>query len=541
MRAVGNAGLKQLLPLTVAALLLAGCAQVGDLSGGPRDATPPQLLEAYPPNGSRHFNGDRILLRFDERITLDRVRERLLVSPPLSVMPDVRLEGARQVRITLKEPLRPSTTYSFAIGEVVKDLTEGNSASGLTYVLSTGDHLDSGMVRGRVVDAFTGSPLQDVLVCLFDRNDTITIRTGRPAYVTRADKDGNFTLTHIRPGDYALFGLRDQNSNYRYDLPNEEVAFVDTVVVSAPNDSIQPLHLLRLFREEGAAQLVREARVTPDMGWQLVLARAARHLSVRDVARTGGNLRWAVEWGAARDTVVLWPSDTTLLGEGRYEITVDGAVLDTLRYRPLGTPRFHNGLHAMPLETPAGARLKMVSARPIATIDPDRFRLVLDSVPLPLVIERDSTHLRTFFIDADVPPGTTADITVLPKAVRGIPEGHNDTLRTRFGRAAEGSLGVLQVRVRPDSTVTFPLLLQLLDAQGRVVRESAVTATTDRIEWSHLQPGDHGLRLIEDRNANGRWDPGALDERRPPERVWHHADKVNVRAGWDLLVEWSLR
>ncbi|MDX9751735.1 MAG: Ig-like domain-containing protein, partial [Flavobacteriales bacterium] len=177
MRPAGIAGLNPSVVLLATALLAFGCAQVGDLSGGPRDEAPPRLIAAEPPNGSVHFGADRIVLRFDERITLDRVRDRLLVSPPLDAPPDVRLAGPRNVLIALNAPLRPGTTYSFAIGEAVKDLTEGNIAAGLTYVMSTGSALDSNMVGGLVVDAFDGTPEKDVLVVLYHHEDTATIRT----------------------------------------------------------------------------------------------------------------------------------------------------------------------------------------------------------------------------------------------------------------------------------------------------------------------------------------------------------------------------
>ncbi|HRQ83964.1 MAG TPA: Ig-like domain-containing protein, partial [Flavobacteriales bacterium] len=68
-------------------LLMAGCAQVKEPQGGPKDTAPPALLDASPAYGSTQFTGNRIVLRFDERVKLDRVRERLLVSPPLALPP----------------------------------------------------------------------------------------------------------------------------------------------------------------------------------------------------------------------------------------------------------------------------------------------------------------------------------------------------------------------------------------------------------------------------------------------------------------------
>ena len=73
----------------IAVLMLAACAQVRELQGGEKDTDAPVLLTAEPPNRTTHFISDRITLRFSERVKLDRVRDRLLVSPPLDKAPDV--------------------------------------------------------------------------------------------------------------------------------------------------------------------------------------------------------------------------------------------------------------------------------------------------------------------------------------------------------------------------------------------------------------------------------------------------------------------
>ena len=45
--------------------------------------------------------------------------------------------------------------------------------------------------------------------------------------------------------------------------------------------------------------------------------------------------------------------------------------------------------------------------------------------------------------------------------------------------------------------------------------------------------------MIDDVNGNGRWDTGVLDVLQP-ERTWYHAELVNIRASWDITVDWSL-
>jgi hypothetical protein len=518
-------------------LLLAACAQVREITGGDKDEDPPILLAAYPPHLSTNFTGQRIVLQFNERIQLDRVRDRLLVSPPLAEQPTVRITGAKNVTIDLNAPLKENTTYTFAIGEAVKDLSEGNAASGLTYVVSTGDVVDSMLVTGNVVNAYTGKPEKEVLVSLYATDDTAKVRSSRPAYATRSDAEGRFALKHLRPGSYRAYALRDQNANFRYDLPNEEIAFLDSLVVLDPTDSIAPFHTLRLFREVSAVQALRESRVLADGAVRLVLAKPGEDLSVRDVARSGGTLTWTNAWSETRDTVLLWPSDTTALTLGRYELRSGGVILDTIRYRMVERMPFATGLRARVVELENEAMVDVRAARPIAEVDTSRIRIVRDSLALPYTLERDSVDQRLVHLRTDLPPGSEAVLVLLPKAIRDIYGGENDSLRTGLGRAAEKSTGTLRIRLEHATHPLYPRILQLLDAQGNVVRRSTVESGLNTVVWERLMPGNHTLRMIMDRNGNGRWDTGALDQELQPEQVLSFGETINVRAAWDLAVD----
>lgn len=518
-------------------MLVAACAQVRQIEGGEKDVEAPRAVSANPPNLSTGFTGQRIVLQFDERIQLDRVRDRLLISPPLERMPNVRIAKGTQVVIDLQDPLAENSTYTFAIGEAVKDLTEGNQAAGLTYVISTGQALDSMAVQGRVVNAFTGAAEKGVLVSLYDKSDTLTIRNGRPSYVTRSDAEGRFTMFHLRNGRYALNALQDKNANYRYDLPNESIAFSDSAVVPENPDSTMHSYTLRLFMAESPVQSIREARVTPDGALRLVFARRADGISVRDVVRERGSLNWQQEWGAKRDTVLLWPSDTTALAEGRYEVRSDSIVFDTLRYRPASRMPFVLGVRTTVRELPEGPRVEITTARPLANLDSTLIRLERDSLPLAYRIVRDSLNSRRIHLYTDLPPGSSAVLSILPKALKDIYGGVNDSLTVGFGRAAEQSTGTLRLRLDERSRSDVPMIVELLDPQGRVVRSSTLAPGERSMTWERLTPGNHSLRMILDRNGNGRWDSGDLDIGVQPEVVIAHGETINVRAAWDLAID----
>ncbi|MGB6047568.1 MAG: Ig-like domain-containing protein [Flavobacteriales bacterium] len=521
----------------LALLLLAACAQVKEPTGGPKDTRPPELLSAEPADGSTNFTGGRIVLHFDERVKLDRVRERLLISPPLVKAPDVSVSGGTDVVITLNAPLAANTTYTFNIGEAVKDLSEGNAAAGLSFVVSTGGHVDSLSITGQVLDAFSGLPASDVLVLLHEANDTGTVRTSPPAYFTRTATDGRFTLAHLRDGPKRLTALRDRNANYRFDLPNEEIAFLDCVI--NPRDTT--VQVLYMFQPASAKQFISAATVLVDRGWQMVLARRAGELSLSSLDREGGHLVWWPEWSSGRDTVVFWPSDTTLLNGQRFIVSEDSVELDTLTYRALGAMPFN--LVVTPARDAITGRWILRSTRPVAEVDTAHAQLRVDTIPTPFLPFVDSTLQRTVGIDLQIPPGKSASLTLYPKAIRGVMGGTNDTTRLTLGARDPRSLGKLKVELVVDSgmLVQGPLLLQLLTGQGKAVREVVLNSLPGETQWTDLAPGSYGLKLIQDRNNDGRWTTGSFLNDQQPERVFLDLEPVLIRAGWAVERTWGLK
>lgn len=520
----------------LAAGTMMACAQVRDLQGGPKDATPPVLLASEPPNSSTGFTGDRIVLHFDERVTLDRVREKLLISPPLAKTPDVVVSGGTDVVITLRSPLAANTTYTFNVGDAIADLSEGNHALGLSYVVATGDHVDSLSVHGRAVDAFSGEAAAGVLVLLHDAADTTTVRTGMPAYFTRSGADGAFQLTHLRAGHYRLTALRDQNADYRYDLPNEDIAFVDSMVQAG----IPTPFTLSLFSETPAQQQLMEARVTADRGWRLVLARPGGALALRSLDREGDPLTWRPEWSVARDTVLLWPSDTTLLTEQHFELREDHTVLDTITYRPVAKMPFYVTL-SLGVDT-LPDRHTLTATRPLVAVDTARISLHRGERVLPQEAVLDSTALRVLRLKDAGNSTDKGELVLLPGAVHDLYGATNDTLHLPIGEASAGLFGELRITLRPDSShaAPGPAVLQLIDASGKVARELRGTGWPLSVDWHNVLPGAYSLRVIDDRDNNGRWSTGGFEARRQPETTVRYGGQVTVRAGWTVDVAWTV-
>ena len=210
------------------------CANVVTPSGGPKDTIPPVVLQSVPENKSTNFQDKEIHITFDEYVVLNNPNSNIFISPPLENNPEYKL-GGKSLIIKFKEPLKSDATYSISFGEAIKDLHEGNVFKDYSFVFSTGENIDTLTLEGKLLQAADYKPSADFYVMLYtDDNDTISIDSlpyvSKPYYVTKSDKDGNFKFSGLKDNDYLIFALKDENSNMRFDLPNESIAFLDSLV-----------------------------------------------------------------------------------------------------------------------------------------------------------------------------------------------------------------------------------------------------------------------------------------------------------------------
>ena len=213
---------------------LCRCARQAAPQGGPRDSLPPKVVTMTPAFGTTHFKDKRILIEFDEYVQLEDQQKEFFTSPFMEQKPVLSIRG-RSVQIDLKEDLDSNRTYALDFGSSVVDNNEGNPYVGLRYVFSTGGEIDSLLMSGYTVDAQKGDTLGKVFLLFFDaKADSIpaydsTIVNSKPLSVARSYPNGIFIAENLKPMDYRIYALEDNNNNMRYEPGVDRVAFLDTV------------------------------------------------------------------------------------------------------------------------------------------------------------------------------------------------------------------------------------------------------------------------------------------------------------------------
>jgi len=555
--------LKLLIPATLV-LYAVSCATIVPPSGGPKDITPPKLLGSQPVNFSTNFKGNKIVLTFNEYIVLKTPEKYLLISPPLSKVPDIRVKG-KQVIIKLGDSLRSNTTYNFYLGEAIVDLAENNPVLNFNFAFSTGSQIDSLSLSGNVTDALTRMPATGALVMLYaDFTDSLPMKQ-IPMYVSRTGDKGNFRLNNLASGKYRAVALMDGNSDYMYDLPTEMIGFYsdsvqpyynaidlnDSVAVKQIDLAKQPLVSINLFPEPDSTQRVLKSAIAAKNRLSVVfrysmVSPGLRALNIPD------SLPWAVqEWNRTNDTLNAWllnKPDTLKL-----EVANKGIVIDTITISTAlkVTGRAKNTSAPTPLRYSASLGSGFIEynkplilsfANPVKHYDLSKLRLERitkkDTIAvIPVFRFTDSIH-RHLQVSYKWDATDKYNLYIPKNSFTDIYSDTCDSTHVVFQMKPIEEYGTFAVTInRPDKS--YPVIIQLLTDKG-VVLDQRIVTTGKKADFGLLPPGKYGLKAIMDVNGNGRWDTGKFLKKIQPERVLVHPKIFEVRTNWELEETWEL-
>ncbi len=517
------------------------CANPVPPSGGPRDEQPPRLdLLRSTPNYQTRFRKQPIELTFDEWIRLEDPLNQIVVSPPLQYPPEVKLRKKTLVfRFDEREQLKENATYTIHFGEAIQDLTEGNVAS-VRFLFSTGPYIDSLVVEGLVVDAFSGEPVEGVRVMLYDDLADSAAYVERPFYFGTTDARGRVRIENVRADTFRVLALADANRNYRFDA-GERIAFADSLLLV--RDTLTHVPPLRLFAEEPPLHILGQAE--PHYGLlRLWCSRPPREARlVWDTTLVRGFVE------TVRDSLLFWyvgaetPFQVWLfLPEGVDTLQVAARGRDELaRKAPLQAHDRRSAVFAQRPDQP----FSLDFSHPLARLDTSRI-LLLDTAGrrLPLRVQLDGPARRTLSIapQAGWPEGQTCPLTLLPDALTDI-FGLTlaDTLRLSLRVGLRDEFGALALTLEPLDTA-MQYVLQLWRGEDQQL-DVQVWRGLERwsYRWPLLEPGTYRLVLIEDRDASAHWTPGHFATRRQPERVFVRTLE-EIRPNWEVeasvAVEW---
>jgi hypothetical protein len=565
-------------------ILLCRCANPVTPEGGPKDITPPRVAECDPPLSTVHFHKKDIRITFNEYIQLKDPNNQITIAPPRLPHTDIRLRG-KSILIKLGDTLKSNTTYSINFGDAISDLTENNVLHDFTYTFSTGSYIDSLSLSGRIINAFDQVPQKDVIAMLYiDENDTLPLDSlplhVKPYYLAKTNENGEFTFRNLRNVPFLLFALKDMNGDYIYNLPNEKVAFYDSLVkgkyVKPPSSEIpkkdsvaegdklipkkdtasikkqtKPDYTIQLFEESDSIQKILKADMVNEnqIGVFYRFPTVHPEFIPLNLPVISG---WMIpEFNPSRDSVTLWlkkmEKDSLILRLVDKDKTLDTARIDLTKKNPKKKRGEKGSAPASKLQLATNmpdSRLNqfkrdpmIISSYPLSGVDLSRILLVdgKDTVK-PKLAFADSVK-RKLRVAYKWKEDRSYRLIIPDSIFHSINGRSNDSLVVAFKTYSVRDFGSIQMTLSIKDPSDY--IIQLLSEKETVLEQKIISAS-GKVKYDYLFPGKYKIKAIFDRNRNGRWDTGKFSKKLQPEKVEYYQKIIEVRANWDIDESWEL-
>jgi uncharacterized protein (DUF2141 family) len=525
-----------------------GCAQIVPPSGGKKDTLAPKAIKYNPDSAQTHFDSKKITIGFNEYIQLADLQKELVVSPPAKRLPEITVKN-KQLIIELKDSLIKNTTYSIRFGNSIKDITEQNSAHDFHYVFSTGNKIDTLSLSGTVRDALSLKPQKEVLVMLYTmpatQPDSLPFKQ-LPINYTKTKEDGSFTIQHIRAGNYKLFALKDENENFLFDIPTENIAFADTLLSVYKNQSSD----LSLFKEPTHKQKLLKSSLIQKGCLLLVYAMPMSLLSLKGLNKQTKTEAFIQEYNATNDSIRLWFSDAGI--DSLQFIASTESQKDTIKTRVVRSGIDVSGRGtAFKLYAAINAKkdkpfdlnqnIEFSFSHPIRSYKPAGIQFKSDSA--------DWSHLFNTlqFKETPLQKKATVDFSKKKEATGYhlmIPAGvftdmfglTNDTIKVDFKTQEENFYGSMKLKML--ANLKAKLMVQLMNEAGAIIPSSSAKGSIH--SYTYLAPGAYTLRVLFDSNSDGRWTSGNYHSKQQPEKVMYYPKPIIIRANWEQEIEWNV-
>lgn len=514
--------------------LMLSCAKRGSITGGLKDTLAPVLKYSSPKNFSTNFEGDEIILGFDEYVKLKNLNKQLIISPPMKHEPLILPTNASKViTIKIKDTLQPNTTYSFNFGQSIADNNEGNAINQFKYIFSTGSYIDSLSINGQIKDAYEKNVDNFVSVMLYEVNDTFkdsVIYKQSPRYITNTlDSLRTFKLENLKAGKYLLVALKDKGGNNRYNPKDDKIGFLKHYI-TVPNDTVFELEL---FKETLPLKAFKPIQASGNRIYLPYEGKQNFKTAKPKIVLKHNNeiVETVITAFPKKDSLQVWyrpiKADSLSMEVSRdtydkkFTFKVKDQKKDTLNITAVqnGVLNFRD-------------RFTLESATPLVKFDKTKIKLVnKDSIAVDFTTEYNEFEQK-LYVDFKKEPVEKYHFTFLPGALTDFFKKTNDTLSYKLTTKEYADYGNLVLNLR--NVKRFPIIVEITNKKGDVVIADAYSEGDTKITFELLQPEAFTVRITYDDNKNKMYDSGNFLTKTYAEEVYYYQKEVDVRTNWDV-------
>lgn len=578
--------LYQIFLFTILIFAAGSCAnRAAGPTGGPKDSIPPVVVRSSPINGAVNFKKKDIQVYFNENITLDKVSENVVVSPPQKTQPIVRA-NAKVLSVSLQDELQDSTTYSILFGNTIVDLNERNPLENYVFSFATGDEIDSLQIAGRLLNAENLDPMSGVFVGIHDNLNDTAILGDQFKRIAKTDSEGKFTIQNIKNGQYKLYALSDLNRDFKYQ-PGESVAFYDSIItpevrleqridtIWSDSVTVDTIHmfsqtvftpddiLIKLFKETKKRQYLVKSERTDSKYFQLFFNDKQDSLPQITPLNFDVDTRFLVQKSGQLDSLTYWIPDAAVYNQDTLTLTVEYLKTDSLfnyvstvdtlnlfQRKPRQTSRGKSEEEVVEEQKPLNFKNNLSSSfdfyrdivfsfeEPLDSFCVGKIHLFhkVDTITEPVeftCLYKDSIG-RILGLSHAWKPEESYELNIDSAAFVSIYGRVSNQLKSSFKIKSLEDYSTLKITLQNYDPNAY---IQVIDSKEQVIQSKR--AEQQGAVFQYLRPGEYFLRMFIDANQNDKWDTGDLERRIQPEEVIYFSKKLSLRANWELEETWN--
>jgi len=188
-------------------------------------------------------------------------------------------------------------------------------------------------------------------------------------------------------------------------------------------------------------------------------------------------------------------------------------------------------------------RLQIIASQPINNTDPAKIFLNehVDTLKKPVVytFTRDSINVRKAWIDWKLKENSKYSLIVDTMAFSSIYGVFNDSTVINFSTQKEEYYSIVEITF---DTVPCPLIVQILKGDKEDLVKQVMLTEGNVATIDYLKPDKYNIKLIYDRNGNGKWDTGNYLEKIQPEKVEYFSEpEITTNSSFKIELQWSLK
>lgn len=525
-----------LILLFAIVLFFYSCANVASLSGGPKDTIPPKLdsLKSTE-NFKTNFRPDKIVLNFNEWIEL-RNQNQILVSPPTGKKPEIKLKGKSVIiQFDKSDTLRDNTTYNINFGKSIVDYTEANPYTNFSYIFSTGDHIDSLELKGKILNSFDKKAEKDYYVMLYESDQDSIVAKSQPYYFAISDDKGDFRISNIKEGKYKIFTLKDANANFLYDNTSEMIGFQDSMV-NITNDSLKKQIELSVFLPD-LPLIVKESSIADFGKIKLVYSRKPDSLKILNSSLPIHSTE------IFQDSTLVWfeqknqkDSISLIIESENKQDTLNLKTRKNFSTAPLIYKASKSGFSLHPDKA-----IVLEFNQPVHILNRDLIEITDTlNVKYEFNILNDSISKRKLLLKSLLKENSKYNLKILPGAFQSNFDQKNDTIISEIKTLKRENFGTMICKF---DSLNFnnQYIFRLLQKETRLEERIINGKSQIELKYTGLEPGIYTLEVIIDENKNGRWNSGNYYLKQQSEKAfkfqlnelkrnWEQVEKLKIKS-----------